>query len=78
MKDLLAEFRKRRQALGYVHGDSVVVTAEDTPIKFQEMFLRRAEKGQSFHRPYLGCREFAAYFEPVFHDQPLPEQLTRC
>lgn len=50
---------------------------EDTPIKFQEMFLRRAEKGQSFHNPYLGCREFAAYFEPVFHDQPLPEQLER-
>jgi CRISPR-associated protein Cas5d len=49
---------------------------EDTPIKFQEMFLRRAEKGQSFHRPYLGCREFAAHFEPVFHDQPLPESIS--
>ena len=49
---------------------------EDTSIKFQEMFLRRAEKGQSFHRPYLGCREFAAYFEPVLHDQPLPESIS--
>lgn len=49
---------------------------DDTPIKFQEMFLRRAEKGQSFHRPYLGCREFAAHFEPVFHDQPLPESIA--
>lgn len=49
--------------------------SEDTPIKYQEMFLRRAEKGQSFHRPYLGCREFAAHFEPVFHDQPLPEPV---
>ncbi|MFA4837031.1 MAG: type I-C CRISPR-associated protein Cas5c [Dehalococcoidia bacterium] len=35
---------------------------EDTLIKHQEMFLRRAEKGQCFHRPYLGCREFAADF----------------
>lgn len=25
--------------------------------------MRRAEKGQCFHRPYLGCREFAAHFE---------------
>ena len=49
---------------------------EDTPIKFQEMFLRRAEKGQSFHQPYLGCREFSAHFEPVFYDQPLPEPVS--
>ena len=49
--------------------------AEDTVIKFQEMFLRRAEKGQSFHRPYLGCREFAAYFELVSNDQSLPEPI---
>ena len=25
--------------------------------------MRRAEKGQCFHRPYLGCREFAAHFD---------------
>jgi CRISPR-associated protein Cas5d len=48
---------------------------EDTVIKFQEMFLRRAEKGQNFHRPYLGCREFPAHFAPVFHEQPLPEPI---
>lgn len=46
--------------------------SEDTVIKFQEMFLRRAAKGQCFNCPYLGCREFAAGFEPIFHDQPLP------
>jgi len=49
---------------------------EDTPIKHQEMFLRRAEKGQCFHRPYLGCREFAASFELIPHDQLLPEPLA--
>lgn len=37
--------------------------AEDNVKKFEEMFVRRAEKGQCFHRPYLGCREFAATFE---------------
>jgi len=33
--------------------------------KHLEIFNRRAEKGQCFHRPYLGCREFAAFFAPV-------------
>jgi CRISPR-associated protein Cas5d len=34
-------------------------------VKLHEMFMRRAEKGQCFMQPYLGCREFPAYFEPV-------------
>lgn len=33
---------------------------EDNVRKFAEMFERRLEKGQCFHAPYLGCREFAA------------------
>lgn len=41
----------------------------DNIMKFQEMFLRRAEKGQCFHRPYLGCREFAAHFQPILLDE---------
>lgn len=38
---------------------------EDSVRKFEEMFLRRLEKGQHFHQPYLGCREFAAEVLPV-------------
>lgn len=34
--------------------------SDDSIPKFVEMFRRRAEKGQHFHQPYLGCREFAA------------------
>lgn len=41
-------------------------TTEGT-FKFQEMFLRRLTKGQTFHHPYLGCREFAAHFELITH-----------
>lgn len=33
--------------------------------KHLEIFNRRAAGGQCFHRPYLGCREFPAMFEPV-------------
>jgi CRISPR-associated protein Cas5d len=28
--------------------------------KFVEIFERRLDKGQHFHQPYLGCREFVA------------------
>lgn len=34
----------------------------DNPAKFQEMMKRRLEKGQYYHQPYLGCREFPARF----------------
>lgn len=49
--------------------------AEDTVVKFQVMFLRRSENGQCFHRPYLGCREFAAEFEVFTNGKPLPEPI---
>lgn len=49
---------------------------EDTVIKFQEIFLRRAERGQCFHRPYLGCREFAAEFEVFTNGKPSPDPIS--
>src|SRR5262249_9212666 len=36
----------------------------DTVAKYVVMFKRRVSKGQCFHRPYLGCREFACSFAP--------------
>ena len=33
------------------------------PGKHLAIFERRVKKGQCFHRPYFGCREFPAYFE---------------
>ena len=35
----------------------------DNPGKFAEMFKQRAKKGQCINQPYLGCREFACFFE---------------
>ncbi len=42
--------------------------------KHLDCFRRRAEGGECFHRPYLGCREFAADFEPADKNgqQPSP------
>lgn len=37
----------------------------DTLAKFDEMFRRRASRGQCVNQPYLGCREFACSFELV-------------
>lgn len=34
----------------------------DNPGKFQDIVKRRLQKGQAFHTPYLGCREFPAHF----------------
>jgi CRISPR-associated protein Cas5d len=39
--------------------------AEDNEAKHIAMFKRRARKGQFFHQPCLGCREFPAYFELI-------------
>jgi CRISPR-associated protein Cas5d len=39
--------------------------ARANPVKYREMFERRADKGQCVNQPYLGCREFAARFRRV-------------
>jgi len=51
--------------------------SEDTPDKFARMFRRRVERGQCFNQPYLGCREFAAFFAPVGDRTPSPVEETR-
>ena len=38
--------------------------ASDPLAKYEAMFQRRAEKGQAFAQPYLGNREFTAFFSP--------------
>lgn len=44
------------------------------PAKFRDQFRRRVQRGQCFARPYLGCREFAAWFAPPLGDeQPIAE-----
>ena len=49
--------------------------ASDNPGKFQEMMRRRVEKGQFYHAPYLGVREFPAAFAPCSNRPPCPEEL---
>lgn len=48
----------------------------DNLTKFVEMFQRRLEKGQHFHQPYLGCREFVADVGPAPEAWTIPADLA--
>jgi CRISPR-associated protein Cas5d len=48
----------------------------DNVPKFVDMFNRRVAKGQHYHQPYFGCREFAANVIPV-DDPPSPIDDSR-
>ena len=37
-------------------------SASDNEGKFTDIIRRRLERGQTFHQPYFGCREFPAFF----------------
>ena len=36
--------------------------ASDNPGKFKDIVMRRLRRGECFHTPYIGCREFQAHF----------------
>ena len=46
---------------------------DENPMKYYQMFERRASKGQCFNQPYLGTREFSASFRLI---NPNEEALT--
>ncbi|HML46089.1 MAG TPA: type I-C CRISPR-associated protein Cas5c [Clostridia bacterium] len=45
----------------------------DTEEKHYAILMRRLKMGQTFHQPYLGCREFPARFRPY---EGVPEPRT--
>lgn len=47
----------------------------DNAGKFQDIARRRIEKGQFYHQPCFGCREFPANFAPCAAPPPCPEEL---
>lgn len=49
--------------------------AEDNLRKFVEMFERRLSRGQCFHTPYFGCREFAVDFAHAPETLCVPPEL---
>ena len=47
----------------------------DNPGKFQDIMRRRVERGQFYHQPCFGCREFPAQFRACEELPPCPEEL---
>lgn len=47
----------------------------DNAGKFQDIVKRRIQKGQFYHQPCFGCREFPAHFAPCESIPPCPEEL---
>lgn len=54
---------------------TVHATTTDNPAKFQDIMRRRLEKGQYYHQPCFGVREFPAHFKPCIQTPPCPEEL---
>jgi CRISPR-associated protein Cas5d len=56
-----------------IQADIEVKPGVDAPAaKYRDQFRRRVERGQCFSQPYLGCREFSAFFtEPTDADRPI-------
>lgn len=48
---------------------------DDNEAKHLDTFNRRARRGQCFHQPCLGTREFSAAFELIEPDADLPETI---
>lgn len=47
----------------------------DNPGKFQDILKRRIDRGQFYHQPCFGCREFPARFKLCEEPPPCPEEL---
>jgi len=74
------EKRKQHNNFGPYWSDSEEKTlnqqSDETEAKYAAMFERRAKKGQCFHRPYLGCREFACDFRLIENPVSLIEKVN--
>jgi CRISPR-associated protein Cas5d len=59
-----------------IKADAVLRSHADSDIaKYRDQFRRRVQRGQCMHRPYLGCREFAADFADLDGSE-IPIDLT--
>lgn len=49
--------------------------AGDNPGKFKDIIMRRLKRGECYHMPYFGCREFPAHFE-LFGEEDVDTAYT--
>ena len=73
----VTENRQQRASLllkdvSYVIKAHIHIFDEQAIGKHLDMFKRRARKGQAFHQPYFGCREFPVRFELIEEENNIP------
>lgn len=51
--------------------------SDESEAKYAAIFARRAKKGQCFHRPYLGTREFACDFKLIEDEANLSPRIEK-
>lgn len=74
----VTEHRQQRASLllkdvSYIIKAHVHIFDDQAIGKHLDMFKRRARKGQAFHQPYFGCREFPVRFELIEEASDLPK-----
>lgn len=52
-----------------IEADMALVWKSERIEKYRDQFRRRLDRGACHHTPYLGTREFAAWFEPASGDE---------
>lgn len=60
--------------------EELLIRKTENPGKYNAIFVRRAQKGQCFNQPYLGCREFTCNYrliEDPKSETKLPINETR-
>ena len=77
----VTEHRQQRASLllkdvSYIIKAHIHILDDQAIGKHLEMFKRRARKGQAFHQPYFGCREFPVRFELLEDENAIPAPST--
>lgn len=78
----VAEDRTQRHTLALrdveylIRAQVEVIRGDATTAKYRDQFRRRVSRGQCFSQPYLGNREFTAFFGEPDPDKAAQEDLT--
>lgn len=78
LRDVAYIFDARIHVVDASESDGTKMSESAAIAKHTDCFNRRVERGQCFHRPYLGTRECAAYFGDCFPDgfgEDCPDEL---
>jgi CRISPR-associated protein Cas5d len=74
---IIEDQKQRQQRVSLILKDVAYIIAGDMALvwkgerieKYRDQFRRKLERGACHHTPYLGTREFAAWFEPASADE---------